>query len=210
MLEDGIHTLAYGHKDVEQTLEADHDPPTVFDQVLPSKESKRVGLLWERRRRCVIEVGYDPAIQVEESEEDSTAARHTMRARVAGLVNQIPDHEYQFLPNEDQTRKANSSKARQRTRPGKKYRRVQLGAGSDVEDEFTQESSLPSSDEEETADRTTLSPNKCGSSRKRRDREQAAAFFDEEAEEDGSASDSDLEIDNPSDASNIDPADSFL
>ena len=74
LLPDGIHTLAYGHKDVQQTLEADHDPPSFDGQVIPRKEATRLGLHWQRRWRCVLELRYDPAIQGEETEEDARAA----------------------------------------------------------------------------------------------------------------------------------------
>ena len=78
MLPDGIHTQAYGHKDVQQTLEADHDPPSFDDQVIPSKEATRLAIHWQRRRRCLLEIGYDPAIHEEETEAVATAARMTM------------------------------------------------------------------------------------------------------------------------------------
>ena len=146
MLRDGIHTLAYGHKDVQQTLEADHDPPSFDDQVIQRKEATRLGLHWQRRWRWVLELGYDPAIQGEETEEDATAARKTMRGRVADLINHIPDHKYKFLPNENQ--KAISADARESREPAKKYRRVQLGADSDMEEQLTKASSSDSSDEE--------------------------------------------------------------
>ena len=74
MLPDGIHTLAYGHKDVQQTLEADHDPPSFDDQIIQRKEATRLGLHWQRRWRCVLELGCDPAIPVEEPEEEAIAA----------------------------------------------------------------------------------------------------------------------------------------
>ena len=124
MLPDGIHTLAYGHKDVQQTLEADHDPPSFDDQIIPMKEATRLGLRWQRRRRCVLELCYDPAIQVEETEEDARAARTTLRGRVADLINQIPNHKYRFLPNENQ--KTSSEDARERSRPATKFRRIQF------------------------------------------------------------------------------------
>ena len=187
MLPDGIHTLAYGHKDVQQTLEADHDPPSFDDQVIPRKEATRLGLHWQRRGRCVRELGYDPAIQVEETEEDATAARAKMRERVADLINQIPGYKYHFLPNENQ--KEISADARERREPAKKYRRVQLGADSDMEEQLTQASSSASSDEEEITERTI-------SSRKRSARADPTDFLDNEVEVEGSDSDSDDSDDN--------------
>ena len=97
MLEDGIHSLAYGHKAVQQTLEADHNPPGVFDKILTIKEAKRLGLLWERRPRLLRELGYDPAIQQEETEEEAIDAGDAIRGRVADLVNQVPIQPYQFV-----------------------------------------------------------------------------------------------------------------
>ena len=119
MLEDDIRTLAYGHKDVAQRLEADHDPPSVFDQFIPSKEAKRLGMHWQRRARCVKEIGYDPALQVEDTEEDASAARDTMRERVADMINQIPDPEYQFMPQDDRTPKSIRIRGNTNERPRK-------------------------------------------------------------------------------------------
>ena len=172
---------------MQQTLEADHDPPSFDDQVIPRKEATRLGLHWQRRHRCVLELGYDPAIQVEETEEDARAARTTMRGRVADLINQIPDHKYQFMPNENE--KAISANAKERRRPATKYRRVQLGAESDTEDQPTHASSLASSDEEEITERSC-------SSRKRPARADPTAFLDDEVEVEWSDSDSDDSDDN--------------
>ncbi len=99
-----------------------------------------------------------------------------MRGRVADLINQIPNHKDQFLPNE-------------RRQPATKYRRVQLGADSDTEEQRTQASSSASSDEEETSERTS-------SSRKRPTRANPTAFLDDEVEVEGSDSDSDDSDDN--------------
>ena len=84
MLEDGIHSLTYGHKDDQQRLEADHNTPGIFDKILTIKEAKRLGLLWERRPRLVRELGYDPAIQQEETEEDAIDAG--MQFEVESLI----------------------------------------------------------------------------------------------------------------------------
>ena len=187
MLPDGIHTLAYGHKDVQQTLEADHDPPSFDDQVIPRKEATRLGLHWQRRHRLVLELRFDPTAQVEETEEDARAARKKMRGRVADLINQIPNQKYQFLPNENE--KTISANAKERRRPATKYRRVQLGADSDTEEQLTQASSSASSDEEEITERSC-------SSRKRPARADPTAFLDDEVEVEGSDSDSDDSDDN--------------
>ena len=110
-----------------------------------------------------------------------------MRGRVADLINQIPDHKYRFLPNENQ--QTISADARERRRPGTKYRRVQLGADSDTEEQLTQASSSASSDEEEITERTS-------SSRKRPARADPSEFLDDEVEVEGSDSDSDDNDDN--------------
>ena len=133
-----------------------------------------------------------------------------MRKRLADLVNQIPDNEYQFLPNEDRRRTFLSADLTERRGPAKKYRRVQLGAESEAEEEVTQDTSLESSDDDEKGKITKPPQNSAVSGRKRLARSQAAGYFDEEAEEEATVSDSDSEIDTPSDASFVAPDELFL
>ena len=94
--------------------------------------------------------------------------------------------------------------------PARKFRRVQLAAESDMEEEVTQYTSVECSDEEEKGERRKFSQNFAVSGRKRLARSQAAGYFDEEAEEEGSAPDSDAESDPPSDTSFIEPDELFL
>ena len=107
-----------------------------------------------------------------------------MRGRVADLINQIPDHKYGFLPNEDRTPKSITANARKGPGPSNKYRRVQVASDSDTEEQLSPPSSLDSTDEEETSERSS-------SSRKRPTRADPEAFLDDEVEVEGSDSDSD-------------------
>ncbi len=195
MLEDGIHSLAYGHKDVQQTLEADHHPPGVFDKILTIKEAKRLGLLWERRPRLLRELGYDPAIQQEETEEDAIDAGDAIRGRVAELVNQVPNQPYQFLPNEDREQDPPSSPTttRKKDHHQPKYRRLQLAADCDQEEAHEVDTSFESSDEEEASAPINSSRRNDGSSRKRKAPRLVDEFFEEEAAEDETQSNSEEE-----------------
>ncbi len=195
MLEDGIHSLAYGHKDVQQTLDADHNPPGVFDKILTIKEAKRLGLLWERRPRLVRELGYDPAIQQEESEEDAIDAGDAIRGRVADLVNQVPNQTYHFLQNEyrQQDPASSATTTRKKYPHQPKYRRLQLAADSEQEESHQVDTSFESSEEEEASALLKSSRRNESSSRKRKGHRLLDEFFEEEAAEDETQSNSEEE-----------------
>ena len=195
MLEDGIHSLAYGHKDVQQTLEADHNPPGVFDKILTSKEAKRLGLFWERRPRLLRELGYGPAIQQEETDEDAIDAGDAIRGRVAARVNQVPNQPFQFLPNEDRQHDPPSSPSttRKKDHHQPKYRRLQLAADSEQEESHQVDTSFESSEEEQASALINSSRRNESSSRKRKGHRLVDEFFEEEAAEDETQSNSEEE-----------------
>ena len=141
------------------------------------------------------ELGYDPAIQQEETEEDAIDAGDAIRGRVADLVNQIPNQPYQFLPNEDRQhdRPCSTTATRKKDPHQPKYRRLQLAADSDKEESQQLDTFFESRKGEEASALNKSSRRNEGSSRKRKGPRLVDEFFEEEAAEDETQSNSEEE-----------------
>ena len=91
ILPDGISTLAYGHKEIEITVEVDPVIQANRESIISLIEARRRGLLWARRKAPLSHLGYDPTAPQSEGEEDAVAAGQEMRARARVRLTQVPD-----------------------------------------------------------------------------------------------------------------------
>ena len=130
---DNIHTLSYGHKDLNVVLEIDEVRDAQRNQIIAAVEARRKGLIWPRRKGVVKRLGFDPAQDVSEGEEEAVAAGREMRARQRARLTQVPD-----LPDRYDPTTARPPCRRTATpdpdAPPPKLRRVQLPSISDDED----------------------------------------------------------------------------
>ena len=99
-MDDGVHTLAIGHHQVTASVEEDRVENPGGDLILTNAEARRVGLLWSRRRGAQKRAGIDLSRIDEETEEEAFAAGRQMRAGVRAIVNQIPELQDRYNPNE--------------------------------------------------------------------------------------------------------------
>ena len=74
LLEDGIHTLAIGHKDVTSHVEPDQIENPGGDAVYKEKEARKMGLLWSRRKGADKRAGFIRTEIPEENEEEALEA----------------------------------------------------------------------------------------------------------------------------------------
>ena len=101
LLEDGINTLAFGHKDITHDVEEVEITNPGADQIMSDKEARRVGLLWSRRPGAVNRIGFDPANEREESDEAALGAGRDMRSHLRALINQVDAVPDRPIPQED-------------------------------------------------------------------------------------------------------------
>ncbi len=101
LLEDGINSLAYGHKDITGEVEEVQINNPGADQILSDIEARRMGLLWSRRRGAINHIGFDPSEIREESENHAIAAGRDMRSRLRALMSVVPDEPDRLIPQED-------------------------------------------------------------------------------------------------------------
>ena len=101
LLEDGINTLAFGHKEITHDVEEVEITNPGADQLMSDKEARRVGLLWSRRPGAVNRIGFDPANEGEESDVAALGAGRDMRSHLRAFINQVPDEPDRPIPQED-------------------------------------------------------------------------------------------------------------
>ena len=98
--------------------------------VIAAVELRKKGLRWQRRKGVEKRLGFDPAQQDSEGEEEAVAAGRAMRERQRALLTQVPE-----LPDRyDPTSVRPPSRRSDPDAPPKKRRRVRLATTSDAED----------------------------------------------------------------------------
>ena len=98
ILDDGIFTLAYGHKDIRNRMEINKIDDPAREKVITEKEARRVGLLWKRSNTIAKRLGCDPAERVEETEEEALEAGKRMGVGIQNLLAQVPDLPDRYIP----------------------------------------------------------------------------------------------------------------
>ena len=101
LLDDGINSLAYGHKDITGDVDEVEINNPGSDQILSDIEARRMGLLWSRRRGAINHIGFDPSEIREESENNAIAAGRDMRSRLRALMSIVPEEPDRLIPQED-------------------------------------------------------------------------------------------------------------
>ncbi len=91
ILDDGIYTLAYGHKDIPNRIEINKIDDPAREKVITEKEARRVGLLWKRSNAIAKRLGYDPAERVEETDEEAVEAGKRMGEGIRNLLGLVPE-----------------------------------------------------------------------------------------------------------------------
>ena len=105
ILDDGISTLAYGHKDIPNRIEINKIDNPAREKVITEMEARRVGLLWKRSKAIATRLGYDPAERVEETDEEAIDAGKRMIGGVRTLLAQVPEISDKYNPHVRKTSK---------------------------------------------------------------------------------------------------------
>ena len=114
------------HLEVEVDEVRDQQRATIIAAV----ELRKRGRKWQRRKGVEKRLGFDPAQQDSEGEEDAVAAGRAMRERQRALLTQVPE-----LPDRyDPTSVRPPSPRSDADAPHSKRRRVRLASTSDAED----------------------------------------------------------------------------
>ena len=101
LLDDGINSLAYGHKDIRGDVDEVEINNPGSDQILSYIEARRMGLLCSRRRGAINHIGFHPSEIREESENNAIAAGCDKRSRLRDLMSIVPDEPDRLIPQED-------------------------------------------------------------------------------------------------------------
>ncbi len=127
LLEDGIHTLAIGHKDVTAHVEEDQIENPGGDALYTEKDARDIGLLWSRRKGAEKRAGIILNEIPEENEEEAVEAGRQMRANMMQTLRQLPDLPDRYNPEEasgPSERRHPPEREESTTKP--KYRRIQF------------------------------------------------------------------------------------
>ncbi len=111
LLEDGIHTLAIGHKDVTANVEQDRIENPRADEVFPEKIARDMGLFWTRRKGATNRAGIDLTVRREKNYDIAIAAGHTARNNIRQMVDQVPDFPDRYNPLEARPSKSTKQKS---------------------------------------------------------------------------------------------------
>ena len=95
--------------------------------VIAAVELRKTGRKWQIRKGVAKRLGFDPAQQDSEGEEDAVAAGRAMRERQRALLPQIPELPDRYDPTEARPPSRTGA-------PSSKGRRVRLESTSDAED----------------------------------------------------------------------------
>ena len=98
MLEDGIHTLAIGHKDVTANVDEDRIGNPRADEVFPEKIARDMGLFWSRRKGATQRAGVSLTQIHEENDDEAIEAGQAARNHLREMVNQVPDFLDRYNP----------------------------------------------------------------------------------------------------------------
>ena len=98
ILDDGIYTLAYGHKDIPNRVEINKIDDPAREKVITELEARRVGLLWKRSKGIATRLGYDPGHRVEETDEEALEAGKRMGVGIQNLLAQVRDLPDRYIP----------------------------------------------------------------------------------------------------------------
>ena len=140
LLEDGIHTLAIGHKAVTGKVEQDRIENPRADEVFPEKLARDMGLLWTRRKGATKRAGIDLTVRREENDDVAIAAGHAAQNNIRQMVNQIPDFPDRYNPLDQRNAKPTKQKSHaNHSECQAKRQRVEIISDSD--EESTQSSS---------------------------------------------------------------------
>ena len=134
LLDDGIHTLAIGHKQVTAEVNHDRVENPGGDTIMKEKEARRAGLIWSRRPGAEKRAGVDLSQRPEEDEDEAVEAGQQMRVDMNQMLAQIPDFPDRYNPEEaagPSQRRQSLQREENTTRP--KRRRVQFS--NDLEQE---------------------------------------------------------------------------
>ncbi len=98
ILDDGIYTLAYGHKDIPNRIEINKIDDPAREKVITELEARRVGLLWKRSKAIATRLGYDPTKRVEETDEEAIEAGKRMLDGIRNLISVVPQNPDMCIP----------------------------------------------------------------------------------------------------------------
>ena len=136
LLEDGIHTLAIGHKDVTAEVQEDRIENPHADDVFPERKAREMGLFWSRRKGAQKRAGIDLTARREENEDVAIAAGQASRAHLRQMLDHVPDFPDRYNPLDARPPKAlrhASHSPQSDTRP--KRQRVEISSESEGESE---------------------------------------------------------------------------
>ena len=105
--------------------------------VIAAVELRKTGLRWQRRKGVEKMLGFDPAQDDSEGEEEAVAAGRAMRVRERALLTQVPE-----LPDKYDPTSVRASSPQSQDLPAKR-RRVHLASTSDAEDMPTGSNTQP-------------------------------------------------------------------
>ena len=140
MLEDGIHTVAIGHKEYTANIEQDRIENPAADEVIMFKDAKHFGRLWRVRNGAYHRLGFDPTQRPEETDEQAQQAGAQMREHVRQMLAPLPDLPDRYNPEEVRPPSRRRHAASFSAEPtGAKYSRIQRSSISEDEFEAFQE-----------------------------------------------------------------------